>query len=347
MGVVGRLPTIGVMDDEDRPTLDRTALARLLGQQSGVVSRRQVLDLGGQPHDLRAMVRRRDLVRVHHGVYVNHTGELSWPQRAWAGVLCAWPAALWGPSALRAADGPGRRDSDDRIIHVAVAGDRHLKSPTDVKLHRVDQFDDRVQWNLSPPRFRYDEAALDVAIVADSEFAAITALARACQTRHTHASRLLASLATRERVPRRYWLASVLRDVESGTHSVLERGYLDRVERAHGLPRPERQATAAGPSNVIYRDVEYAERLVVELDGRLFHDTATARDQDMDRDLDAAVDGRQTVRLSWGQVFDRPCRTADRIGRLLQQRGWTGALHPCGSRCDLDKLDQRGVALAG
>lgn len=147
------------------------------------------------------MARRRDLVRVHHGVYVNHTGELSWLQRAWAGVLCSWPAALWGASALRAADGPGRRDSEERIIHVGVAGDRHLKSPADVKLHRVDRFAERVQWNLGPPRFRYDEAVLDVAITAGSEFTAITTLARGCQTRHTHASRLLASLATRARAP--------------------------------------------------------------------------------------------------------------------------------------------------
>ena len=44
---------------------------------------------------------------VHPGVYVNHTGELTWLQRAWAAVLFAWPAALSHDSALRAADGPG------------------------------------------------------------------------------------------------------------------------------------------------------------------------------------------------------------------------------------------------
>jgi predicted methyltransferase len=50
-----------------------------------------------------------------------------------------------------------------------------------------------------------------------------------------------------------------------------------------------------------YRDVVYAEfEQVVELDGRLFHDSADARDADLDRDLDAAVERLGTVRLGWG-----------------------------------------------
>lgn len=337
----GRPTIVGVSDDE-RPTVDREALAHLLRQRSGVVSRRQVLELGGDPNDLRRMVRRRELVRLHPGVYLDHTGEPTWLQRAWAGVLHAWPSALWGPSALRAADGPGRRDADDGLLHVAVAAERNLTEPAGVRLHRIGVFEERVQWNLSPPRFRYDDAALDVAVTAGSEFAAIAAIASACQTRRTTAGRMRTSLDVRERVPGRAWLEAVLLDVENGSNSVLEQGYLDRVERAHGLPRPERQVTAAGPSStLIYRDVEYADGLIIELDGRLFHDTATARDRDLDRDLDAAVDSRQTVRLSWGQVYDRPCRTADRIGRLLRARGWADAPHACGPVCGL------AIALAG
>jgi hypothetical protein len=103
----------------------------------------------------------------------------------------------------------------------------------------------------------------------------------------------------------------VLTDVAEGTCSVLEHGYLTRVERAHGLPRPSRQPTAASDRGPICRDVDYRRfGLYVELDGRLFHDNAAQRDRDPDRDLDAAVDGLHTVRLGWGQVFGRPCRTA-------------------------------------
>src|SRR5690606_31337244 len=118
----------------------------------------------------------------------------------------------------------------------------------------------------------------------------------------------------------------------AGACSVLERGYLTRVERAHGLPAAARQVrdSLRGP---VYRDVEYrAHGLLVALDGRLFHDNAAARHRDLERDLDAAVDGRATVRLGWGQVFDTGCRTARQVAVLLQSRGWTGSPRPC-RRC--------------
>ena len=46
---------------------------------------------------------------------------------------------------------------------------------------------------------------------------------------------------------------------------------------------------------------------------------------------DAAVDGRSTVRLSYGQVFDRPCQTAGKLAQVLQRHGMAVAGHPCGA----------------
>lgn len=324
--------TIRVME----PTvLDRAAFEALVRQQSGVVSRRQVVELGGHPHDLRALVRRREFFRVHPGVYVNHATNPTWLQRSWAAVLGAWPAALWGPSAMRAVDGPGRTDADDRVIHVAVAGERNLVEPPGVRIHRVDALELRVQWNTSPPRVRYDEAALDVALRTTSEFDAVAALARGLQTRHTTATRLREVLAARPRVPHRGWLDAVLRDLETGSCSVLEQAYLERVERAHGLPVASRQVADDSRQKLVYRDAEYAGGLIVELDGRLFHDSATTRDADMERDLDAATDGRRTIRLSWGQVVERGCSTAGKVGQVLALHGWSGFVQPCSPDCGL------------
>ena len=68
-----------------------------------------------------------------------------------------------------------------------------------------------------------------------------------------------------------------------GTRSVLERDFMLRVERPHGLPRGSRQArdtSASGTS--IYRDVLYdAFAVAVELDGRAWHSSAEDRDRDM------------------------------------------------------------------
>ncbi len=303
---------------------------RLLRDQSGVIARRQALMVGLADHDIRRLLRRREWALVHDGVYVDHTGPLTWLQRAWAAVLFAWPAALCHDSAIRAADGPGRRDRDDTSpLHVAVERDRAFTAPAGVVPHRLADLDLKTHWNLGPPRLRIEQAVLDVAAESADDFTAIAVLAAAIQSRRTTAERVLEALHTRTRIPRRTFLIRVLRDIADGSCSVLEHGYLSRVERPHGLPRAGRQvrASSRGP---IYRDVEYRRlRLVVELDGRLFHNTAEARDRDLDRDLDAALDGRDTVRLGWGQVFGRPCRTAARLAQLLHQHGWGGQLVPC------------------
>ncbi|WP_235537148.1 hypothetical protein [Nocardioides sp. Soil805] len=116
---------------------------------------------------------------------------------------------------------------------------------------------------------------------------------------------------------------------------MLEHGYLVRVVRPHGLPLGDRQVRDGRGDRVAYRDVEHDDGLVVELDGRLVHDSARQRDLDMERDLDAALVGKDTVRLGWGQVFDRPCRTAAKIAGLHLARGWVGRVHPCGDECGI------------
>ena len=310
---------------------------RMLRDQAGVISRQQALAIGMYPHDIRKMLRRKEWAPVHHGVYVAHTGPLTWPQRAWAGVLYAAPAALCLESALRAAESPGQHPRDEQaVIQVAVCLRRAtLTEPHGVRIYRLAHLEDRVLWNVGPPRLKYDEAALDVACRAASELDAIAVLANACQSRRTTARRLLESLDCRQRIRGRRWLRAVLLDIADGTCSVLEHGYLDRVERPHGLPKATRQQRCATSVGVCYRDTEYAGRLVIELDGRIYHDSAAARDADFERDLDAAVDGRATVRLSYGQVFGRACQTAAKITRILQLHGIAVDGHPCGRGCEV------------
>lgn len=302
----------------------------ILKDQSGVISRAQALAAGLDENSIRRLLRRREWVRVHPGVYVGHTGELTWLQRAWSAVLFAWPAALSHESALRAADGPGKHKEE--VIHVAVAGDRRIAAPPGVRIHRMTHLRERTLWNLGPPRLRYEDAALDVAIGSPTDLGALDIMASAVQSRRTTADRMLARLGLRARTPRRAWLAGVLADVAAGACSVLEHGYLHKVERAHGLPRAERQERVTATLGITYRDATY-EAMVVELDGRLFHDSAGQRDRDMDRDLDAAVGGQIAIRLGYGQVFARPCLTALRLEALLHQCAWQGSATACGPDC--------------
>jgi hypothetical protein len=301
----------------------------VLARQSGVVSRAQALAAGLQPHRIRRRLRRREWATVHPGVYVNHTGPLTWSQRAWAAVLVAWPAALCHESALRASDYSGAAFDDGAPVHVAVDRDRPLRPPAGVVVHRLADLDDKALWNTSPPRLRVEEAALDVAAGAATELDAVAVLADVVQSRRTTATRLIRALERRSRIRRRRLFEAVLGDIRAGSCSALEHAFLDRVERAHGLPTAERQVVASslGP---LYRDVVYGEQgLVVELDGHLFHSRPRVRDRDLERDLDAAVDRLTTVRLGWGQAVGRPCSTARKLGRLLQRLGWDGQPTTC------------------
>jgi hypothetical protein len=322
--------------------VQKDPLAELLELQAGVISRRQVLEAELGEHGIRRKVRRREWAVVHPGVYVDHTGPLTFLQRCWAAVLFAWPAALCDRTALRLEDGPGRHGrSDDDPIHVAVPLSRRVRPPPGVREHRVADLSRKVRWNASPPRVRIEHVVIDLAAAASSELDTIGELADAVRSRRTTPDRLLESLHGRAKIARRAFLEAVIRDLRDGTCSVLEHAFLTRVERAHGLPVGERQVLASS-RGTIYRDVLYeAFRTVVELDGHTHHSSLRDRDRDLDRDLDAALDDLLTVRLGWGQVLTRGCQTAAKLGVLLRSRGWDGVPVPC-ALCEPGRAEDGG-----
>jgi hypothetical protein len=300
-------------------------LRDLLDHQCGVIARRQVLERGGAPHDLRRWLRARELVPVHAGVYVEHTGPLTWANRAWAGVQRYWPAALALGSAVHGAG---------EVVHVGVDAARSFpKVERGVEVHRLRDFEGRVQWNRSPPCQRLEDAVLSMCGGLMRE-RALELVSEVVRTRRTTPDRLLDQLSSLGTLADRRWLRGVLSDAAAGVHSVLESGYVRRVERAHGLPRGERQVREVTGQGVIYRDALYRrQRVAVELDGRLGHEPGRARWDDMERDLDAATAGLVTVRLGWRHVEFDPCRTASRLALLLQRRGWEGRPRACGPGC--------------
>jgi hypothetical protein len=312
-------------------------VSSLLADQSGVVSRRQLTAAEVPVHTLERMLRTRELTRLHDGVYVDHTGPPDFPQLAWAAVLWAWPAALTGESALRACEGASSRRRPTPV-HVVVPRGRRLTAPDGVVLHRSDPQYAAVVWTRRPPCVRYEDAAVDVAAHAPSALAAFAELAAALHTRRTTSARLSTALDRRARVPRRRWLVEVLADLAAGTTSVLERGYVVRVERPHGLPRAEQQVREAGPAGVVVRDGVYrmpGGTVVLELDGRAYHDDPAQRDRDLTRDLAVAASLRSTVRLGWSQVYGDSCRTAALMAQLLRGLGWTGTPRACSATCAL------------
>lgn len=314
--------------------LDEEALATLLKLQSGVVSRRQVLELHGRHADIRRRVRRREWAVVHPGVYVEHTGPLTLEQREWAAVLYYWPAAAHRDTALRLFG--LRRDrfrrAADAPVHVAIDDSRTLMELPGVKVERVRDVRRWLDGYRYPPRVKVEFALLKVASDRDLE-GAVAVLADACAQGKTDPARLVAMLQELTRLPQRAALLEILADVASGAHSVLERRFLRDVERAHGLPRGERQVSEQSGERRVRRDVKYAaQRTLVELDGQFGHRDAEDHWADLDRDLAAAVAATITVRLGWAQVL-LPCRVAAALATILHARGWSGRPVPCRPGC--------------
>lgn len=305
----------------------------LLDIQAGVVSRRQVLEHGWTDHDIERKVRRREWRRAAAGVFVRHTGPLTWEERGWVAVLRLAPAVLDADSALRAHLGPRwRGHRDDVPIRVAIEHTRRVHPVPGVRIRRVRGLAELITGHPAPPAIALEHAVIAGLATRRTDLDRVELLAQVLRSRRTTPDLLRRAIGEHCRVPRRSWLLSVVDDIGNGTNSVLEHGYLTLVERPHGLPAACRQVREVVLGALVVRDVEYvAQGVVVELDGRADHSTATDRDRDLARDLAAARSGRATIRLGWGQVFDHSCRTAAQVVEILHDRGWTGRATTCRS----------------
>lgn len=309
------------------------SIQEILDRQDGVISRRQVRELRETDADIERRLSRREWARIHPGVYVNHTGPPTWNQLAWAAVLYHWPAALAGPSALHAQRVRGHEPREGSPIHVCVDRTRTVSRRVGIVTRQIARSESLCWMNLAPPRQTVEHALLDVASRKRRLEGSIAVLADAVQDGRTTADRLLRALGERPKLRHRALLRGVLGEVTQGVRSVLEHRYLRSVEQAHGLPRGTRQHPFVLAGKRGYPDVEYVGLgVLVQLDGRIGHTDSLDKWADLERDLVGVVASILTLRVGWAQVLE-PCRLAAIVGAILNQRGWTGQLRPCGPMC--------------
>jgi hypothetical protein len=311
--------------------------SELAQAQCGVVSRAQLRELGLSDGQIGALLDARRWTGLLPGVYATFRGPVPAVAHAWAAVLNAgFGACLGGRTALWLW---GVLDAPPPTVTVCVPGSRKVVGGPGVVVVRR-----RTLWAhehpvATPPRLRIEDAVIDVA--QESDAAAIDVVLRATQRRLTTPERLRQALACWSRHPRRALLKDLLEEVRVGVQSALERRYLHGVERAHGLPRSERNHTerAAGEHGRArnrYRDNRYRPwGLVVELDGEVAHPGHTAF-RERRRDNRVVVGGDTSLSYGWVEVVTDPCGVAADVAAVLTRLGWTGRLRRCGPDCTAD-----------
>lgn len=334
--ICGRLATVtGQADRPAKPSWERLAAA-----QSGVLARRQLLTLGLSDEAVEARLRRGQWVRLHPGIYLTFTGPVPALAQAWGAVLAAGDrAVLGGRTALWLW---GVLNVPETVVTVCVPGDRRVVAPAGVQVRRRRRLDDLAHPAVRPPRLRVEEAVLDVT-AEGTEGEVVDLVLRATSGRRTTPDRIAAALRRRHRHPHRALLQDLLDESAEGVQSPLELRYRRGVERAHGLPRgernvPERVVGRTGASRTRYRDIRYRRwRVVVELDGREAHPAWRQR-HDRARDNSATVDGDRVLVYGWYETVVEPCEVAVEVIRLLRAQGWRGTPHPCGDGCPVADL---------
>lgn len=311
-----------------RQQLADEGLDVLIHEQSRVVSRAQLLAAGRSAGALRRRLRSRHWQTVHPGVYVTHTGPIGYDERIMAALLYAGPEAAW--SHYTAAEQFGLIKPDDRRpVYLTIPWTRRVRARPNLVITRDAHWHDRLA-AVVPPRSRPAEAVLEIVGISESLDTAAAVVAEACQSGRVAPDQILTALAGRPQLRHRAALGPILTDVAQGTHSLLELRYLRDVERAHGLPRGQRQRSVDGE----YTDVAYVPpyELVVELDGR-FHFAPRQRWRDLARDNRAALRSETTLRYGWLDITCSPCAVAVQVLQVMRRKVPQLTARPCGSSC--------------
>jgi hypothetical protein len=272
--------------------------------------------------------------QLFRGVYAVFSGPPPRETWLWAAILSAGEGAVL--SHQTAAELHGLLDLPADAIHVTVPSTRRITT-RGLIIRTSGRVEQARQPNRAPPRTSVEETVLDLAQLAPGLDDACGWITKACAKRLTTEEKLRAALAMRKKMRWRAELDDVLAAAGSGIHSVLEYRYLRDVERAHGLPRSRHQVRVVIDGKVVYRDVYYEEfQVAVELDGRLAHPDEE-RWCDSQRDIKAGVQGVQTCRYGWRDVYAHACQTALLQARILRRRGWRGTPKPCSPGCPVGR----------
>jgi very-short-patch-repair endonuclease len=305
----------------------------LLDAQRGIIDRSQVLGAGLSDRQISQRLKSGRWQRVHEGVYATFSGPLTREARLWAAVRRAGAGAVLSHETAAEVQGLIAPKAPGALIHITVPGDRRPVQHRQIRgvvIHRSDQGQPQLPITWKLPRTRIEDTVLDLVAAAATFEDAYSWISRAVSREFATVGMLRTAVAARSRIRWRSKLTVALGDSDEGLHFGLERRYARDIERAHGLPRAQRQARHEIDGRVHYRDNWYAEyRVCVELDGPSFHrDEQVWKDKRRDN-LNLATGGVQTFRFGPVEVTELACESAAMVAVTLRRNGWQGSPHPC------------------
>jgi very-short-patch-repair endonuclease len=288
-------------------------LADLARRQHGVVSARQLAELGFPPQTLARWVKDGRLHRLHRGVYAVGHEALTWEGRLLAAVLANEPAVA---SHLTAAWIHGLLRTRPGTFHLAAPSRRHRKKLVVVHFARLDP-DDVVTIDgipvTSPARtvldLAPDESARDLGRI----------LQRADEHELLDRRRFEATLARAGGHPGRGKFDAALRiyrPEQAVLRSDLEKRFR-RLVLAAGLPRPQTNVVVEGYELDAYWE---AEGFAVELDVYATHGSLTSFEEDPKRQDDLLLAGIELIRVTGVRLDREPRETIARVGAHLARR---------------------------
>ena len=299
----------------------RAAAEELAADQDGVLSRRQLRELGLTRFDVRSQVRAHRWAQPSRTTVAVRTGGLGQRQAWWVALLetgCS-RAALDGVTALQAVGLTG------------FTAPITISCPRGAAPGKVTGADIRVTRWRSPgdvvgagiPRVRPAVGAVRGALWAATDRQAALILVLAVQQRLTTPVRLRQKLARVGRHPRRRLLARLIADIDDGAQALGELDFASLC-RSSGLPTPSRQVVRAGRRGRVYLDVYFdGYALVVEIDG-IAHAVGLNEVDDALRQNELSLDGETVLRLPLLGLRLQPQAFLAQVERGLRRRGWPG-----------------------
>lgn len=296
------------------PPVQRRASARAVAaNHDGVVSRRQLRDLGIDRDNVAREVAAERWRLWGKQTVALHRATLTAEARHWGAV---WEvgerhALLDGASALAAAGMTGISVED---VHVSVTHTARVAPVSGVQIHKIIRRLPGECAGAGLPRVRPALACVRAAHWAVSDRQAALLLVLPVQQRLITGAQLCRAVEQNPGRNRRALIALLAADIADGAHSLGELD-LTRALRRRGLPEPTRQRPRRGPRGAVYLDVDFDEAdLTVEVDGA-GHWRGLAQATDDLRQNELSIAGRTVLRVSlmgWrldpGPYLDQICR---------------------------------------